>query len=101
MIRSGITCRHIMVQSVYILNILTGQYTIVQNIQIKVSKDDSLPTYIITISTFTPRQEFSNPILIKISFELISWSAMSVSYFPVKETPGSNLVCSEAECELR
>ena len=28
MIRSGITCRHIMVQSVYILNILTGQYNI-------------------------------------------------------------------------
>ena len=26
MIRSGFTCRHIMVQSVYILNILTGQY---------------------------------------------------------------------------
>ena len=26
MIRSGFTCRHIMVQSVYILHILTGQY---------------------------------------------------------------------------
>ena len=28
MIRNGFTCRHIMVQSVYILNILTGQYRI-------------------------------------------------------------------------
>ena len=26
MIRNGFTCRHIMVQSVYILNILTEQY---------------------------------------------------------------------------
>ena len=28
MIRNGFTCRNIMVQSVYILNILTGQYHI-------------------------------------------------------------------------
>ena len=47
MIRSGITCRHIMVQSVYILNILSGQY-----MEICLSNGDTVLRHILDNKAF-------------------------------------------------